>query len=176
MSKEEYCDSPEVKSCLKEYTDRHRQQTQDTSDAEQTDANDREGLKKFIPKTELPKEDWRRKLDYKVPALLEHVWKYENRSENEKFLSRYKGQLGACLAQLDENDIERPVAYASATLSDTQQNYGITDKKGLAVAWAGKKRGHFVHGSSALVVIDHPCLRDLTANTTSGIKKKKKKK
>ena len=47
--------------------------------------------------------------------------------------------MGACLAQLDENGIERPVAYASATLSDAQQNYGITDKDGLAVVWAVKK-------------------------------------
>ena len=47
--------------------------------------------------------------------------------------------MGACLAQLDENGIERPVAYASATLSDAQQNYGITDKEGLAVVWAVKK-------------------------------------
>ena len=35
--------------------------------------------------------------------------------------------MGACLAHLDENGIERPVAYASAILSDAQQNYGITD-------------------------------------------------
>ena len=69
--------------------------------------------------------------------------------------------MGACLAQLDGNGIERPVAYASATLSDAQQNYGITDKEGLAVVWAVKK-WHFIHGSSALVVTDHSCLRDLT--------------
>ena len=77
------------------YTDRHRQQPQDipVTDAEQTDTTEREGLKKFIPKTELPKEDWRHKLDYKVPALLEHVWKYENNSEYERFLEKYKGQL-----------------------------------------------------------------------------------
>jgi hypothetical protein len=43
--------------------------------------------------------------------------------------------MGACLAQLDENGIGRPVAYASATLSEAQQNYGITDKEGLAVVW-----------------------------------------
>ena len=59
------------------------------------------------------------------------------------------------MAQLDDNGIERPVAYASATLSDAQQNYGITDKEGLTVVWAVKKWfGHFIHGSSALVVID----------------------
>ena len=36
--------------------------------------------------------------------------------------------MGACLAQLDENGIERPVAYASANLSEAHKNYGITDK------------------------------------------------
>ena len=34
VSKEECCNRPEVKRCLKEYTDRHRQQTQDIPDAE----------------------------------------------------------------------------------------------------------------------------------------------
>jgi hypothetical protein len=70
--------------------------------------------------------------------------------------------MGACLAQLDDNGIERPVAYASANLSDAQQNYGITDKEGLAVVWAVRKWRHFIHGSSAVVVTDHTCLRDLT--------------
>ena len=50
-------------------------------------------MKKFSPKSELPEGDWRRKLDYKVPALLKHVWEHENRPDYEKFLERYKGQL-----------------------------------------------------------------------------------
>ena len=70
--------------------------------------------------------------------------------------------MGACLAQLDENGVERPVAYASANLTQAQKNYGITDKEGLAVVWAVRKYRHFLHGSSALVVTDHTCLRDLT--------------
>jgi hypothetical protein len=93
VSKEEYCNSPEVKECLKEYTDRHRQQDIPVTDTEQTDTTEREGVKKFSPKSELPEGDWRRKLDYKVPALLKHVWEHENRPDYEKFLERYKGQL-----------------------------------------------------------------------------------
>ena len=34
VSKEEYRNRPEVKECLREYTDRHRQHTQDIFDAE----------------------------------------------------------------------------------------------------------------------------------------------
>ena len=95
VSKEEYCNSPEVRECLKEYTDRHRQQRQDipVTDTEHTDTTEREGLKKFSLKTGLPEGDWRRKLGYKVPALLTHVWEHESRPEYEKILERYKGQL-----------------------------------------------------------------------------------
>ena len=71
--------------------------------------------------------------------------------------------MGACLAQLDENGIERPVAYASANLSEAQKNYGITDKEGLAVVWAVRKWRHFLHGSSTVVATDHSCLKDLTS-------------
>jgi hypothetical protein len=93
-----------VRECLKEYTDGHRQYTEsttnpekdaDTTDAHTTDAatTERQGVKKFNPKTELPKADWRHKLDYKVPALLKHVWEHENKPDYDKFLEKYKGQL-----------------------------------------------------------------------------------
>ena len=70
--------------------------------------------------------------------------------------------IGACLAQLDGNGIERQVAYASANLSEAQKNYGITDKEGLAVVWAVRKWRHFLHGASAVVATEHSCLKDLT--------------
>ena len=47
--------------------------------------------------------------------------------------------MGACMAQLDEHGIERPIAYASCNLSTAQKNYGITDKEGLAIVWAVRK-------------------------------------
>ena len=47
--------------------------------------------------------------------------------------------MGACLAQLDEHGIERHVAYASCNLSTAQNNYGITDRGGLAIAWAARE-------------------------------------
>ena len=104
VSKEEYCNDPTVRECLKEYTDGHRQYTESTTDPDKdantaesdtTDAatTERQGVKKFNPKTELPKTDWRRKLDYKVPALLKHVWEHESKPDYDKFLERYKGQL-----------------------------------------------------------------------------------
>ena len=53
--------------------------------------------------------------------------------------------MGACLAQLDENGIERPVAYASANLSEAQKKYGITDKEELAIGRVVRKWRHFLH-------------------------------
>jgi hypothetical protein len=73
-------------------------------------------------------------------------------------------QMGACLAQLDSEGIERPIAYASASLSEAQKNYTISEAEGLAVAWAVRKWRHYVHGSSALVITDHSCLKNLTTD------------
>jgi len=105
VTREEYCNDPTVKECLTEYTEGHRQYTENTNDSgpenthtadESTadiDTTERHGVKTFNPKTDLPKADWRRKLDYKVPAMLKHVWEHESRPEYDKFLERYKGQL-----------------------------------------------------------------------------------
>ena len=74
--------------------------------------------------------------------------------------------MGAVLAQKDANGIERPVAYASCTLSEAQRNYSISESEGLAVAWACKKWRHFLHGSKhgTIVATDHSCLRNLTSS------------
>ena len=48
--------------------------------------------------------------------------------------------MGVCLAQLDEHDIERSVAYASCNLSTAQKNYGVTDKElGSGYSVGGQK-------------------------------------
>lgn len=42
--------------------------------------------------------------------------------------SNNTGALGAVLVQLDEDNNERPIAYASAALTKAQKNYGITSR------------------------------------------------
>jgi hypothetical protein len=69
--------------------------------------------------------------------------------------------MGACLAQKDDNGVERPVAYASGSLSSAMRNYSISDKEATALVWAVRKWRHFLHGSSAVCITDHKCLRNL---------------
>ena len=74
--------------------------------------------------------------------------------------------MGAMLARKDTNGVERPVAYASCTLSEAQRNYSINELEGLAVVWVCKKWRHFLHGSKygAIVATDHSYLRNLTSS------------
>ena len=76
--------------------------------------------------------------------------------------------MGAALVQKDEHGIERPVAYASCTLSEAQKNYSISESEGLAVCWAVRKWRCFLHSSdsAAIVVTDHSCLKNLTSSKT----------
>ena len=81
INKQDYCAEETVKSELPEYTK-----------ANHTKAA-REGVKKFEPKTELPKRDWRRTLNYKVSDMIEQVWLHEDKSDYDKFIERYKKDL-----------------------------------------------------------------------------------
>ena len=74
--------------------------------------------------------------------------------------SRKKG-VGAVLCQLDEDDIERPIEYASTNITDRQREMGISHLEGFGVCWAVKKWRRFLFGSVGVVTTDHSCLRSL---------------
>ena len=69
--------------------------------------------------------------------------------------------LGCVLSQVDLQGRERPVAFYSRTLSDTEKRYAQTDKEGLAVVSGVKKFHYFLCGRRFTIKTDHKPLLGL---------------
>ena len=69
--------------------------------------------------------------------------------------------VGAVLAHVMEDGSDRPVAYASRTLSMAERNYGHLDKEALAVVFAVKKTHQFLYGRHFKIYTNHKPLLGL---------------
>ena len=69
--------------------------------------------------------------------------------------------VGAILSQIDDEGIEKPVCYASKTLSKAEQNYSQTDREGLSVIFAVKKWHKYIWGRPVQIRTDHKPLLGL---------------
>lgn len=70
-----------------------------------------------------------------------------------------KVDVGAVLAQEDENGIERPIAFMSQKLNKAQRNYSVTELECLAVVLAINKFRIYIEGHEFSVITDHSSLR-----------------
>jgi hypothetical protein len=70
--------------------------------------------------------------------------------------------VGACLSQIDDHDRERPVAFASSKLSDTQRRWSTIEKEAYAILFALRKFDSIVYGFRIRVQSDHNPLRFLS--------------
>ena len=69
--------------------------------------------------------------------------------------------VGTVLSQIDEQGVERPVAYASCTLSQAERNYSQLEKEALALIFGTKRFLNYLYGCSFTLYTDHKPLQGL---------------
>jgi len=73
----------------------------------------------------------------------------------------YAIALGELLTQPWEGDIDHPISFARKKLSDSEQNYNITEREGLTMMYALQKFRHYLLRKYFKMFRDHYVLRYL---------------
>ncbi|XP_046854150.1 uncharacterized protein K02A2.6-like [Xenia sp. Carnegie-2017] len=63
--------------------------------------------------------------------------------------------IGAVLSNVSDEGEEQPIAYASRTLSSSEQNYSMIEKEALAIIFGLKKFHQYVYGRRFPLITDH---------------------
>ena len=63
--------------------------------------------------------------------------------------------LGAVLLQQNKQNIWKPIAYASRSMTETERRYAQIEKEALATTWACEKFTTYVLGKQIVIQTDH---------------------
>ena len=63
--------------------------------------------------------------------------------------------IGAVLLQEDDNGTRKPLAYASRSMTSTEQRYAQIEKEALATTWACEKFSDYILGKDIAIETDH---------------------
>jgi hypothetical protein len=66
--------------------------------------------------------------------------------------------LGSILVQLGASDLDHPIAFSSKNLLDSEQNYNMTEREGLAMVYVLHKFRHYLLGNHFKMFTDHYAL------------------
>ena len=75
--------------------------------------------------------------------------------------------LGAALIQIYDNDLRKPVAYASRTLGKHEQGYSQLDKEALSIMFGLKRFHTYLYGRKFTICTDHKPLERILGAKTS---------
>ena len=73
--------------------------------------------------------------------------------------------LGAALTQVMDDNTERPIAYASRSLTKTEKHYSQIDKEALALVWGVKKFHTYIFARHFTLRTDHKPLTAIFSST-----------
>jgi hypothetical protein len=68
-------------------------------------------------------------------------------------------ELGAILVHPGEGDLDHPITFARRKLSESEQNYNTTKRKGLAMVYALQKFRHYLLGEHFKMLTYHSSLK-----------------